>query len=108
MPVLDFILNCACVLLWLNWRSRGLTNVPRAPGIALIGTLKRAERSRAERWPSSAVLGIVLFARAIFYWQAGPSFHWTPSFSVGPIALHFRSDMFTRMFLYSLLGFLLF
>lgn len=108
MSVLDFILNCACLLLWLNWRSRGLINIPRSPGIALVGTLKRAERRPAERWPSSVVLAVVLVARAILYSQLGASLHWTPSFSFGPIALHFRSDMFTRMFLFSLLGFLLF
>jgi uncharacterized protein YggT (Ycf19 family) len=105
---LDLFLNCACLLLWLNWRSSRLTDLPRVPGIALVGTLKLAARRRADRWPSSVVLAVVLFLRALLYWQLGSTTHWTPTLSAGPISLHFRSDMFTRMFAFSLLGFLLF
>jgi uncharacterized protein YggT (Ycf19 family) len=108
MAVLDFILNCACLLLWLNWRSRGLTNLPRASGIALIGTLRKAERRKTERWPSSLVLLFVLLARAILYRQAGGSAQWVPTISLGPITLHFRSDLFMPMLLFSVLGFLVF
>ena len=105
MAVLDFILNCVCLLLWLNWRSKGLTGLPPAPGIALVGTLKRAERRRAERWPSVMVLLIILLARAILYSEIGSSTRWTPSLSFGPIALHFRTDDFWRMLIFSVLGF---
>ena len=108
MAVLDFILNCVCLLLWLNWRSRGLTSLPSAPGIALIGTLKRAERRRAERWPSSLALVVILFARAVLYAELGSSTRWTPSLSFGSIALHFRTDDFVRMLLFSFLGFAMF
>src|SRR5262245_8909127 len=108
MAVLDFILNCACLLLWLNWRSRGLTGLPRSPGIGLIGTLRRAERSRADRWPSLVALAVLLLARAILYTQIGASLRWMPNLSLGPFALHFRTDDFGRMFLFSLLGFVRF
>jgi uncharacterized protein YggT (Ycf19 family) len=108
MAILDFILNCACLLLWLNWRSKRLASVPRVPGIALIATLKRAGQRPSDRWPASIVLVAVLLVRAILYRQIGPSIHWIPSVTLGPIALHFRSDMFTRMLLFSLLGFFLF
>jgi uncharacterized protein YggT (Ycf19 family) len=108
MSLLDFILNGACLLLWLNWRSRALTNVSSVPGVALVGTLRPAERRPADRWPSSIVLVVVLVVRAVLYRQLGPSTRWTPALSFGPISLHFRSDMFMPMFLFSLLGFLFF
>jgi hypothetical protein len=108
MAVLDFILNCVCLLLWLNWRSRGLTSLPAAPGIALIGTLKRAGRRRAERWPSSVALVAILVARAVLYAEVGSSTRWIPSLSFGPLALHFRTDNFVRMLLFSWLGFVAF
>lgn len=108
MPVLDFILNCAALLLWLNGRSRRLANLPRVPGIALIATLKSAQRRPEDRWPSHLALVVLLFARAILYWQVGTSARWMPTIPLGPITLHFRNDMFMPMLLFSLLGFLLF
>lgn len=108
MPVLDFILNCAALLLWLNGRSRRLTNLPSVPGIALIATLKSAQRRPAERWPSHLVLAALLIGRAILYWQIGTSARWLPVIPLGPITLHFRTDLFLPMLLFSLLGFGLF
>ena len=106
MNVFDFILNCACLLLWLNWRSRGLAAPVRVTGIALVSTLKRTRSSSSERWVSPAVLVAILFVRAIIYWQAGSALHWTPRLSLQAIVLSFRGDLFSRMLLYSLLGFL--
>ncbi len=108
MPVLDFILNCAALLLWLNGRSRRLTNLPRVPGIALIATLKSAQRKPVDRWSSHLVLLVLLIARAILYWQVGTSAGWMPTIPLGPITLHFRNDMFMPMLLFSLLDFLFF
>ena len=108
MSVLDFILNCAGLLLWLNWRSRGLSGPGRAAGIALISTLRRAETQRRDAWVAPLILVSVLFLRAVFYWQIGPALGWLPRLPLGAIVLHFRSDMFTRMLAFSLLGFLLF
>jgi len=106
MNWIDFILNCACLLLWLNWRSQRLALIERAPGIALIGTLKRAGGKPRENWTSPILLAAILVIRAFIYWEAGPSAHWMPRISLAAIVLHFRSDMFTRMFLFSLLNFL--
>ena len=106
MAVLDIILNCACLLLWLNWRSRGLAAPVRVTGIALVSTLKRTRSASSERWVSPAVLVTILFVRAIIYWQIGSVAHWTPRLSLEAIVLSFRGDMFSRMLLYSLLGFL--
>ena len=106
MPVLDFILNCAALLLWLNGRSRRLTNLPRVPGITLIATLKSAQHQPSGRWPAHLALAVLLFARAILYWQAGGAARWMPTIPLGPITLHFRNDIFMPMLLFSLVGFL--
>lgn len=108
MSVLNFILNCAGLLLWLNWRSRGLAAVPRASGVAIVSALKRAGSAPRDRWSSLMVLGGLLFLRAIVYWQIGPAVQWLPRISLGAFVLHFRSDNFARMLLFSLSGFLFF
>ena len=106
MPVLDFILNCACLLLWLNWRSRGLAAPERVAGVALISTLRRTRSAPGERWLSPLVLLAILLVRAILYAQIGSTTHWTPRLTLEPLVLHFRSDHFSRMLLFSVLGFL--
>jgi uncharacterized protein YggT (Ycf19 family) len=109
MAVLDFILNGICLLLWLNWRSRGLGSLPnRPPAMALIGTLRRAGSTSRERWSSPIVLVAVLLLRAIIYWQVGPGLRWLPQLSFSGFVLHFRPDVLGRMLVFSLLGFLLF
>ena len=109
MAVVHFILNGICLLLWLNWRSRGLGALPnRPPALALIGTLRRAGTSPRERWSSSIALVAVLLVRAIIYWQVGPGFRWLPQISMPGFVLHFRPDVFGRMLVFSVLGFVIF
>lgn len=108
MAVLDFILNCVCLLLWLNWRSRGLGALPnRPPALELVGTLRRAGPSERERWSSPLVLAAVLLLRAIVYWQFGASAHWSPQLSFAGFVVHFRPDVLGRMLVFSLLSFTL-
>ena len=107
MTALDIILNCAALLLWLNWWSRGVS-VPRAGGIALISTLRRAEPAQRDRWVSPAAIAAILFIRAILYWQIGQAIKWSPRLSLVAITLPFRSDNFPRMFLFSILSFIVF
>lgn len=107
MPVIDIILNCVCLLLWLNWRSRRMINVPRVPGLALIGTLTRAGASAPERWTSPLALLVILLLRAVIYAQVGHSARWHPQISVAAFVLPFRPDLFPHMLAYSLLNFLL-
>jgi uncharacterized protein YggT (Ycf19 family) len=109
MAVVHFILNGICLLLWLNWRSRRLGALPnRPPALALIGTLRRAGTSPRERWNSSIALVAVLLIRAIIYWQVGPGFRWLPQISMPGFVLHFRPDVFARMVIFSVLGFVIF
>ncbi len=108
MALVDFILNCACLLLWLNWQSRRLSPMGGPSGIALVSTLKRAGPLKREHWYSLVTLIAILLLRAIAYSQMSGTLNWTPRLSLGAIVLHFRSDIFSRMLLFSLLGFLLF
>ncbi len=108
MLVLDFILNVFCLLLWLNWRSGRLASSIRTTGIALVGTLRRADSAPRERWSSSLILVVILLVRPVLYLQLGASTHWTPQISLGAFVLHFRSDLISRMVAYSLLNFCVF
>lgn len=107
MSALDFVLNCAALLLWLNWWSRGF-GAPRPRGIALVRTLRRAEPARPDRWTSPAVLVALLLVRSIVYFQVGTATHWTPRLSLIAINVPFRSDSLGRMLLFSFLSFLVF
>ena len=103
MSWIDFILNLAGLLLWLNWRAVHRVALP-PPGASLLSTLKRAEPI-GSRWLHLAGLGTLLVVRSFFYWQLGSALHWAPGLPLGPVTLAFRSDLFTRMLLFSALSF---
>ena len=103
MSLIDFILNLAGLLLWLNWRAATLP--PRTqPAATLLSTIRPAgpPRTTVYHWVG---LPILLLGRAVFYWQAGPPAGWSPHLALGPTTLSFRSDMFGRMLLFSLVSF---
>jgi uncharacterized protein YggT (Ycf19 family) len=103
MSLIDFILNVAGLLLWLNWRAAE-SPVKSLPGAPLISPVRPAGplRPRFSYWVGVPVLLVV---RAVFYWQVGRPVGWIPQISLGPITLSFRSDLAGRMFLFSLLSF---
>ena len=103
MALVNLLLNCACLLLWLNWASRA--SGPRRGGIALVSTLRRAEPAARDRWRSPIILFLILLLRAVVYWELGPSALWVPKLSLGAIVLHFRNDVFLRMLVFSMLSF---
>jgi uncharacterized protein YggT (Ycf19 family) len=107
MGLIDFILNLAGVLLWLNWRSVGFDDLVKTSPAALVGTLRRAEPHRLKGWHLLSALGGLLLVRALLYWQVGSAVDWTPSLHLGgiDIAIPFRSDSWWRMFLFSWLSF---
>jgi len=105
MGLIDFILNLAGLLLWLNWRSVRFDPLGKRTPATLIGTLRRAEPERLRRWHLLAALGGLLLLRALFYWQIGAMAHWTGTLNVGIIALSFRSDYFNRVLVYSIFSF---
>jgi uncharacterized protein YggT (Ycf19 family) len=105
MALIDFILNLAGLLLWLNWRSVRLDPLGKRKPATLIGTLRRAEPKRFRRWHLLAALGGLLLLRALFYWQIGSAAHWTGALNLSVITLSFRSDFFARMLVFSIFSF---
>jgi uncharacterized protein YggT (Ycf19 family) len=107
MTLIDFILNLAGLLLWLNWRSARFDPLGKRTPATLIGTLRRAEPRRWRRWHLLAALGGLLLLRAGFYWQIGSAARWTGTLNLSVITLSFRSDFFARMLWFSIFSFVL-
>jgi uncharacterized protein YggT (Ycf19 family) len=105
--IIDFILNLAGLLLWLNWRTAKVDPLGKRTPATLIGTLRRADSRGTARWHLPVVLGGLLLLRALFYWQIGAAAHWTGKLDLGVIELSFRSDFFSRMLLFSFCSFAL-
>jgi uncharacterized protein YggT (Ycf19 family) len=106
MGLINFILNLAGLLLWLNWRSIRFDPLGRRTPATLIGTLRRAEPPRLRRWHLLAALGGLLLLRAVLYWQIGSGVGWAAGkLNLGVIELSFRSDSFGRILLFSILSF---
>ena len=111
MGLIDFILNLAGLLLWLNWRSLHLDPLARRTPATLVGTLRPAAPRRWRNWQLLAGLGLLLLLRSAFYWDIGSTVSWTPTLDLGVVALAFRSDSFPAGIslrataLYSLLSF---
>ena len=105
MALIDFILNLAGLLLWLNWRSVRFDPLGKRTPATLIGTLRRAGPRRWRRWHLLAALGGLLLLRALFYWQIGSAAHWTGALNLSVITLSFRSDFFARMLWFSVFSF---
>jgi len=105
MGLIDFILNLAGLLLWLNWRSVPFDPLSRTTPATLVGTLRRAEPQRLKRWHFLAALGGLILIRALLYWQIGPAVDWTASVKLVAISISFRSDFLGRMLLFSVSSF---
>ena len=111
MGTIDFILNLACLLLWLNWRSLRIDPLGKRQPATLIGTLRRAEARHAGRWRLLVAIGGVLLLRAVFYWQIGSATNWSGQLDLGVAALSFPSNApgvmmsLLRMFWFSCLSF---
>ncbi len=106
MGIIDFILNLAGLLLWLNWRSLRFDPLGKRMPATLIGTLRRAEPQRLRRWHLPAALGGLLLLRAVFYWQIGSETGWVAGkVNLGIIELSFRSDSFGIILLFSIFSF---
>jgi hypothetical protein len=106
MDLIDFILNLAGLLLWLNWRSVTQKAIG-PPTVSLLSTLKRPERREPKRWVFLVALLILLLVRALLYWRIGPGMDWTAQIQLVAISLPCRSIFFGRMLLYSVSSFAL-
>jgi hypothetical protein len=103
--LLDLILNVVGLLLWFNWRAAGI-KTPAPGGISLAGTLQRIEALEPQRWFSFGCLVALLVIRPLLYCQIGSKVNWTARLDLTAITLPFRSDLLSRMYLYSTLSFL--
>jgi uncharacterized protein YggT (Ycf19 family) len=107
MGLIDFILNLAGLLLWLNWRAAKADPLGKPKPATLLGTLRRAEPANARRWHLPAALGGLLLLRALFYWQVGSALKpvWAGTLDLGVIAPSFISSSFGRILLFSIFSF---
>ncbi len=110
MGLIDFILNLAGLLLWLNWLAIRFDPLARPSAATLLGTLRRTERTRMRRWAFIAGLVALLVVRAFFYWSIGSALDWTPTVTlVSNIKVFFplsaAAYFLGLMLLYSMLSF---
>ena len=103
MGYVDFILNLAGLLLWLNWRSVRFDPLAKRTPATLMGTLRPAAPKKIRRWHLLAFLAGLLFLRAIIYRWIVP--FWIGKLDLGVVALSFRSDWFGGMLVFSFLSF---
>jgi uncharacterized protein YggT (Ycf19 family) len=103
MPLIDFILNLAGLLLWLGWCSVGFDPLGKRRPATLIGTLRRAEPQRLRRWHLLAALAGLLLLRAAIYWQIGSATKpvWAGTLDLGVVVPAFVSNSFVRMIWFS-------
>lgn len=107
MGIIDFILNLAGLLLWLNWRSNRFDPLVKRMPATLMGTLRPAAPQKMQRWHLLALIAVLLVFRAAVYWWIGRLFPnvWVGHLNLGLTILPFRSDLFTRMLAFSFLSF---
>lgn len=105
MGIVDFILNLAALLLWLNWRSIRFDPLEKRVPATLMGTLRPAVPSRSRRWHFLVFIAALLLLRAVIYRWVTPL--WVGSLDMGVTALQFRSNFFPRILLFSFLSFIL-
>ncbi len=105
MGFIDFILNLAGLLLWLNWRSIRFDPLMKRVPATLMGTLRPAAPQRLKRWHFLVFIAALLFFRAVIYWWIGSAAGWTARLDFGPVILSCRSDWFLRILTFSFASF---
>ncbi len=104
MSWIDFILNAAGLMLWLNWRSVRLSaKTPSGPSLA--SAIKGTERQRPRIFYLAWLVALIGL-RPLLYWQLGGPVRWDARLPLGPTTFPFRSDLLGRMFLFSIASFL--
>ena len=102
----DFILNLAGLLLWLNWRVSLADPLDKRRPATLIGTLRRAVPGGMwSRWQLPAILAGLLLLRAVVYWKIGPAVGWNGKLDLAVATPFFRSNLFSHMVLFSIFSF---
>lgn len=105
MGYVDFILNLAGLLLWLNWRSIRFDPLEKRTPATLMGTLRPAEPKKLRRWHLLFFIVGLLLLRALIYRWIGGMTNWTGQLNLQVVVLSFRSDLLDRIMLFSFLSF---
>src|ERR1019366_2892436 len=107
MGYVDFILNLAGLLLWLNWRSIRFDPLVKRTPATLMGTLRPAAPKKLRRWHLLVFIAVLLLLRAVIYWWIGSVSApvWVGQLNFGVTMLPFRSDWFVRILAYSFFSF---
>ena len=107
MTFIDFILNLAGLLLWINWRSTLFDPFEKRTPATLVGALRRAAPTRFRHWHLLAAIGALLVLRALFYWQIGSASHpvWVGKINLGVTVPAFPSSSFGQMLVFSIFSF---
>lgn len=103
MAYVDFILNLAGLLLWLNWRSIRFDPLAKRIPATLMGTLRPASPKKSQRWHLLALVAGLLVLRALIYRWIMPL--WVGALDMAVAAPQFRSDLFPRILVFSFLSF---
>ena len=104
MGYVDFILNLAGLLLWLNWRSIRFDPLEKRTPATLMGTLRPATPRKVRRWHLLVIIAGLLLLRAVIYRWVTPL--WVGSLDLGVTVVQFRSNSFPRILLFSFLSFI--
>jgi len=103
MGYVDFILNLAGLLLWLNWRSLRFDPLGRRAPATLMGTLRPAAPKKLRRWHFILfILGLLLLRAVAYRWLAP---FWVGKLDLGVTVPPFRSDSFEIMLAFSFFSF---
>jgi uncharacterized protein YggT (Ycf19 family) len=105
VSLIDFILNLAGLLLWINWRSILFDPFEKRAPATLVGSLRRAVPTRFRHWHLLAAIGALLVLRAALYWQIGSPAGWNGKLDLGVTTIFFRSNYFDQMLLFSVFSF---
>src|SRR5579859_8112791 len=104
MGLIDFILNLAGLLFWLNWRAARFNPLNQRIPATLMGTLRPAAPVSHSRWPLLVMIIVLLMARGLFYRLISSlATTWTGYVNLQVIVLSFRSDSCLRMLEFSFL-----
>jgi uncharacterized protein YggT (Ycf19 family) len=107
MAYVDFILNLAGLLLWLNWRSDRFDPLVKRLPATLMGTLRPATPKKLRPWHILVFITGLLLLRAVIYWWLGSAATqvWVGQLDLGVTRLPFRSDWFVRILAFSFFSF---
>lgn len=103
MNVIDWLLNLAALVLWIDWRS-GRSARPESV-LSIASAVRPAERRVAMGFGSLATLLAILLIRPFVYHSIGPAMNWTASTNFLAISIPWRSDFLGRIFIFSTLSF---